>query len=142
MRRPPRSTRTDTLFPYTTLFRSGTFGLRLVQRFHRLLAAHAAGLDLRLGLALLGDQLLQARFLLRQPLAQRGQLFFQAAVPERLPLGVSDLPLGLDCRVLLGRFRLPRTVVQRLARPVALFGPAGGVLSGVADGGFGFSWAA
>src|SRR3546814_13275333 len=23
MRRPPRSTRTDTLFPYTTLFRSG-----------------------------------------------------------------------------------------------------------------------
>src|SRR3546814_19374155 len=27
MRRPPRSTRTDTLFPYTTLFRSGsTYG--------------------------------------------------------------------------------------------------------------------
>src|SRR3546814_18510713 len=25
MRRPPRSTRTDTLFPYTTLFRSVTF---------------------------------------------------------------------------------------------------------------------
>src|SRR3546814_20846889 len=24
MRRPPRSTRTDTLFPYTTLFRSGS----------------------------------------------------------------------------------------------------------------------
>src|SRR3546814_7147572 len=30
--RPPRSTRTDTLFPYTTLFRSGD-GLRL--RVHR-----------------------------------------------------------------------------------------------------------
>src|SRR3546814_12611348 len=29
IRRPPRSTRTDTLFPYTTLFRS------LVQRLHR-----------------------------------------------------------------------------------------------------------
>src|SRR3546814_19777790 len=28
IRRPPRSTRTDTLFPYTTLFRS-RFGLRL-----------------------------------------------------------------------------------------------------------------
>src|SRR3546814_12917733 len=32
IRRPPRSTRTDTLFPYTTLFRSalenGVFGLR------------------------------------------------------------------------------------------------------------------
>src|SRR3546814_4082861 len=27
IRRPPRSTRTDTLFPYTTLFRSGLSGL-------------------------------------------------------------------------------------------------------------------
>src|SRR3546814_3639107 len=27
IRRPPRSTRTDTLFPYTTLFRSGQDGL-------------------------------------------------------------------------------------------------------------------
>src|SRR3546814_2060354 len=26
IRRPPRSTRTDTLFPYTTLFRSGSLG--------------------------------------------------------------------------------------------------------------------
>src|SRR3546814_6551487 len=26
IRRPPRSTRTDTLFPYTTLFRSGSRG--------------------------------------------------------------------------------------------------------------------
>src|SRR3546814_8472227 len=26
IRRPPRSTRTDTLFPYTTLFRSAQFG--------------------------------------------------------------------------------------------------------------------
>src|SRR3546814_2386746 len=37
-RRPPRSTRTDTLFPYTTLFRSGLrrflrgFGSRVVRR--------------------------------------------------------------------------------------------------------------
>src|SRR3546814_2523966 len=28
IRRPPRSTRTDTLFPYTTLFRSGDFAAR------------------------------------------------------------------------------------------------------------------
>src|SRR3546814_15297718 len=28
IRRPPRSTRTDTLFPYTTLFRSRVAGLR------------------------------------------------------------------------------------------------------------------
>src|SRR3546814_5959993 len=28
IRRPPRSTRTDTLFPYTTRFRSGCYGYR------------------------------------------------------------------------------------------------------------------
>src|SRR3546814_15752758 len=40
IRRPPRSTRTDTLFPYTTLFRSaedrvagGAFGARLQRGF-------------------------------------------------------------------------------------------------------------
>src|SRR3546814_6267961 len=36
IRRPPRSTRTDTLFPYTTLFRSVKFGLQL---FYLLLAS-------------------------------------------------------------------------------------------------------
>src|SRR3546814_13749602 len=38
IRRPPRSTRTDTLFPYTTLFRSGLFNRR--------------GFDMHLGKAL------------------------------------------------------------------------------------------
>src|SRR3546814_9736234 len=33
IRRPPRSTRTDTLFPYTTLFRSELDALRQRQRF-------------------------------------------------------------------------------------------------------------
>src|SRR3546814_997652 len=32
IRRPPRSTRTDTLFPYTTLFRSGRSGWRRPRR--------------------------------------------------------------------------------------------------------------
>src|SRR3546814_6057662 len=31
IRRPPRSTRTDTLFPYTTLFRSFEIGQQLLQ---------------------------------------------------------------------------------------------------------------
>src|SRR3546814_3111757 len=31
IRRPPRSTRTDTLFPYTTLFRSVGMGLRSIR---------------------------------------------------------------------------------------------------------------
>src|SRR3546814_17838067 len=30
IRRPPRSTRTDTLFPYTTLFRSSASGLKIL----------------------------------------------------------------------------------------------------------------
>src|SRR3546814_19081874 len=33
IRRPPRSTRTDTLFPYTTLFRSDSFPGRLLCGF-------------------------------------------------------------------------------------------------------------
>src|SRR3546814_5156203 len=38
IRRPPRSTRTDTLFPYTTLFRSPRIGpkLPICCPFHRL----------------------------------------------------------------------------------------------------------
>src|SRR3546814_16703078 len=32
IRRPPRSTRTDTLFPYTTLFRSAVVAFQIVQR--------------------------------------------------------------------------------------------------------------
>src|SRR3546814_2700178 len=35
IRRPPRSTRTDTLFPYTTLFRSGSGNLAVRRRGHR-----------------------------------------------------------------------------------------------------------
>src|SRR3546814_5009409 len=54
IRRPPRSTRTDTLFPYTTLFRSGAVrhrhgpgrgdprGDRLQQAGHRIRAHRAA----------------------------------------------------------------------------------------------------
>src|SRR3546814_9031318 len=42
IRRPPRSTRTDTLFPYTTLFRSGDRGARYAGPGHR-----AAGGQLR-----------------------------------------------------------------------------------------------
>src|SRR3546814_17622956 len=38
IRRPPRSTRTDTLFPYTTLFRSGDRRLEGEQR-HRVMGA-------------------------------------------------------------------------------------------------------
>src|SRR3546814_17835070 len=45
IRRPPRSTRTDTLFPYTTLFRSGCFNADDAIRTLRL-AREAGGWDL------------------------------------------------------------------------------------------------
>src|SRR3546814_11734795 len=35
IRRPPRSTRTDTLFPYTTLFRSAQFHVGSLQAHHQ-----------------------------------------------------------------------------------------------------------
>src|SRR3546814_3366011 len=44
-RRPPRSTRTDTLVPYTTLFRSCRRGPGLVQVDPRLGEARLAGLE-------------------------------------------------------------------------------------------------
>src|SRR3546814_12080345 len=43
IRRPPRSTRTDTLFPYTTLFRSGMSAdesARIVELLRRLRGEH------------------------------------------------------------------------------------------------------
>src|SRR3546814_6008059 len=49
IRRPPRSTRTDTLFPYTTLFRSQD--LQLSRRQPRLRAARRRALRRRLGAA-------------------------------------------------------------------------------------------
>src|SRR3546814_4012842 len=47
IRRPPRSTRTDTLFPYTTLFRSdgGHLGEQRVDALHRVWRIAAGALD-------------------------------------------------------------------------------------------------
>src|SRR3546814_15416878 len=50
IRRPPRATRTDTLFPYTTLFRSAVERLRPARHLHHreraaLRRAHAADLE-------------------------------------------------------------------------------------------------
>src|SRR3546814_6972117 len=66
-RRPQRSTRTDTLFPYTTLFRSARVGV---------LDDHAGGAS---GVAELGDQL------------QRGIGVVVVIVAERLALDLACL---------------------------------------------------
>src|SRR3546814_7031183 len=47
IRRPPRSTRTDTRFPYTTLFRSGGLYRRRRDAHRRGSSAHPALLSLR-----------------------------------------------------------------------------------------------
>src|SRR3546814_16059774 len=43
IRRPPRSTRTDTLFPYTTLFRSGIRPRRAGDEINQVAAVAAEG---------------------------------------------------------------------------------------------------
>src|SRR3546814_6095677 len=48
IRRPPRSTRTDTLFPYTTLFRSSVFDQGDIDGAAKIYAVEAAGGDLGL----------------------------------------------------------------------------------------------
>src|SRR3546814_6195639 len=49
IRRPPRSTRTDTLFPYTTLFRSGHRGRCRSRAAEPRHAAQAARMRIRRG---------------------------------------------------------------------------------------------
>src|SRR3546814_20537422 len=55
LRRPPRSTRTDTLFPYTTLFRSTGDDIDIDAR-HLERTSIGFGVRQRLGTALLGDE--------------------------------------------------------------------------------------
>src|SRR3546814_5283121 len=47
IRRPPRSTRTDTLFPYTTLFRSNRAEIQPVRQFVKSLALESGADDNR-----------------------------------------------------------------------------------------------
>src|SRR3546814_5717472 len=51
IRRPPRSTRTDTLFPYTTLFRSKFRSLILIGAFAELDRALALNFEIRIKMA-------------------------------------------------------------------------------------------
>ena len=113
-------------------------GLRARQRLGRFLAAHAAGLDAALGLALLGDQLLQPGFLARQRFAQPAKAGIQAAVFQRLPFGILDPALFLQGLVLLGLARLPAQVLELLADLLAQVVEAVQVLARVADAGLGF----
>src|SRR3546814_6486505 len=79
IRRPPRSTRTDTLFPYTTLFRSGV---------------GVAGLDVGAGVEVELQEFLAAAAQQRQQ-AVRGDL--------RQRLGVVEVVAVLGAGVFLAR---------------------------------------
>src|SRR3546814_5145272 len=59
IRRPPRSTRTDTLFPYTTLFRS-QFGIQAVIASSFAEIFHANAMNNRLLLVVLSEAQVQA----------------------------------------------------------------------------------
>src|SRR3546814_6382748 len=120
IRRPPRSTRTDTLFPYTTLFRS--------------LGAHPQRAVLLVGQALVGETL--QRGLHEATLDQRG--FRRPLVVADVEIGerlFDDAELGVE-RGLLDRFpavaeQAARTHDQRvgvrflLQLDLVLFGIAG-----------------
>src|SRR3546814_5076406 len=86
IRRPPRSTRTDTLFPYTTLFRSVVGLQRVVQQC----VAVAVGLALEEDVAL-RIQDLQLDAADRTAVAQRGRVHVQLVlVGARVQADVAD----------------------------------------------------
>src|SRR3546814_8290777 len=84
IRRPPRSTRTDTLFPYTTLFRSSQRGIAMVFQSYALYPHMSVRDNLGFGLKMantpkaeIEDRVLAAARILKiEPLLERrpGQL--------------------------------------------------------------------
>src|SRR3546814_5055847 len=101
LRRPPRSTRTDTLFPYTTLFRSSELGRRrlaLMQRFDDLAAQRLKVGDISsperdlAGLAL-GEAQVQQATLAGNEAAARAALL---AISGDQPMALPPLPNGLS----------------------------------------------
>src|SRR3546814_7196540 len=97
MRRPPRSTRTDTLFPYTTLFRSAAIadaagielygGTMLEGAVGTIAAAHvfATFANLQWGTELFGPLLLTEE-ILAEPLDYSD---FHLTVPDKPGLGIT-----------------------------------------------------
>src|SRR3546814_14142617 len=101
IRRPPRSTRTDTLFPYTTLFRS-----RLFQR--RIGLDALCGGALGFTCALLVILLLGARLM-----ATGSELLSAVQLPWTSWVALAAIPMGC---VLLARIAARWTVLRSLGR--------------------------
>src|SRR3546814_20050844 len=109
IRRPPRSTRTDSLFPYTTLFRSAEFAQRIATS-----ALARLGDRLTVGLQTLTLPI-QVRILVPQPYTQNPPQggFCVCGWGE----GKSTLPLTIACLIsLLGWFARRFDAAGRLDR--------------------------
>jgi hypothetical protein len=113
-------------------------GLHGAEFFAGFALLHTAGFDLRLGGALVGQDLLQFQLVLGQQFAETGELGIELAVFQRLQLGVLVQALGLQALVLLGGARLALQVVDLLVHFLAQVGEALEIFAGVADAGFGF----
>src|SRR3546814_4620596 len=94
IRRPPRSTRTDTLFPYTTLFRSTQGAERLLDR---------NDLDVVVEAHLLTDEEPQGRLPQRQ---EGGLLQLLVVVEQRQTIGDDEH----GCRRIVVEAHVPRPV--------------------------------
>src|SRR3546814_1633492 len=111
IRRPPRSTRTDTLFPYTTLFRSGCFNADDAIRTLRL-AREAGGWDL-VKLEVLGE----AKTLypnMRETLAATEVLANEGFLPMRSEEHTSELQSLM--RISYAVFCLKKKKIKKLTQ--------------------------
>src|SRR3546814_12331859 len=105
IRRPPRSTRTDTLFPYTTLFRSWDVGDKLLGRkdFSGVLnpdGTYTLSLTTTLPGASAGDYRVIVRTAVRNQLTEDvGEANNTTASPQALTVAVEALQLGIPLTV-------------------------------------------
>src|SRR3546814_13010086 len=123
IRRPPRSTRTDTLFPYTTLFRSllqvpGHFLEHILEHgIERLMEADAQDTVL---LGLLGGRL---HLLRRFPTPFGVPFLIPYATAVQMLLQANDRVAKRPCRPLFVRTILGGNAARRMT-----FGPQGDIL--------------
>src|SRR3546814_3215963 len=128
IRRPPRSTRTDTLFPYTTLFRSRPDRYGVCQRRRRRrMAAHLAGR--RRGLRRAYDLpyiLANPRTLTRlRPMLLEGASFALGATPHLMIKTVGDFlqqhPRGWRAKVPARSEEHPSELQSLMRIPYAVY---------------------
>src|SRR3546814_15042058 len=94
IRRPPRSTRTDTLFPYTTLFRSRTFTQPILRT--------DTTADIRQRVGLMQELGRQQQIAFLDQLQPVGNEIADRTFPLAIRIAAAETAPGLGCR-LIGR---------------------------------------